>query len=426
VAGTFGSEERRFPPFEQHMRRKRVVFIDTSPRTMYGGAQVFLGRVLPGLEEAGWDVTFVGEGRPEAPFVTDLRRLGISVETDVWPYPSLVEDAAQSLARWVNGVNRESVVVISVSSGIGWAALPLLEPSNATMCIIHSDAETFYAPLRHYGRFMTTSVGVSNEIARKIVEEQGMRPESVRTIQYGVPGSSRDALEITLASSRSRRSLEAIYVGRLAQVHKRIMDVVSIVDASSKLDARFRLIGDGPQGEAVRNALSDSLRDSRVVLEGWLSSEAVERRLGEADALVLTSDLEGLPIAVLEALAHGVVPVVSDIPCCRELIRDGQNGFLVPVGDIGCFVARLRELAQDRDRLARMRRQAWETGQSYSISRMVERYDSCLHETIERNARLRDDGRPVLNYPLMASCRSRYPTWVRRLKARSMRLVRRG
>ena len=79
----------------------------------------------------------------------------------------------------------------------------------------------------------------------------------------------------------------------------------------------------------------------------------VERVLAAADVFALPSHREGLPRSVIEAMAMGLPVVASDIPACRELVRDGETGLLVPSGDAPALAAALGALAGDAERRAR-------------------------------------------------------------------------
>jgi glycosyltransferase involved in cell wall biosynthesis len=82
----------------------------------------------------------------------------------------------------------------------------------------------------------------------------------------------------------------------------------------------------------------------------------------EHDVLVLPSRAEGLPVVLLEAMAAGVVPVVSDLPSgIPEIVADGINGYRPPVGDVAAFAKAIAELAGDRERLQTMSRAARQT-----------------------------------------------------------------
>jgi hypothetical protein len=100
-------------------------------------------------------------------------------------------------ARWFNELGAD-VHLISTSWDLGWTVLPLLDPRIATLTIGHNDQETFYSPVRHYKKFLTRAIGVSDEICRKYVEECGMPAERVEWIPYGVATSDEEP--VTAAS----------------------------------------------------------------------------------------------------------------------------------------------------------------------------------------------------------------------------------
>jgi glycosyltransferase involved in cell wall biosynthesis len=73
-----------------------------------------------------------------------------------------------------------------------------------------------------------------------------------------------------------------------------------------------------------------------------------------ADVMLLPSYSEGLPYALLEAMAAGVVPVVSRVGAMPDVVVEGMHGMLVPPGDPGAIAGAIAALDQDRARLARM------------------------------------------------------------------------
>jgi glycosyltransferase involved in cell wall biosynthesis len=85
----------------------------------------------------------------------------------------------------------------------------------------------------------------------------------------------------------------------------------------------------------------------RVQFTGWVDEEVVHRLLERADVLVLPSRFEGLPIAVIEAMAFGLAVVVTPVGAVPEVIRDGEEGILVPVGDPRILAKALTRLARD-------------------------------------------------------------------------------
>ncbi|RMG46665.1 MAG: glycosyltransferase, partial [Acidobacteria bacterium] len=96
--------------------------------------------------------------------------------------------------------------------------------------------------------------------------------------------------------------------------------------------------------------------------------------LGAADALVLTSDSEGCPNVVLEALAAGTPVVAADVGDIRDMVAPGETGFVVPAGDPDRYVEALCEVIARRDSFAARvaaRRQA--LAERWGVPAMVER-----------------------------------------------------
>lgn len=87
--------------------------------------------------------------------------------------------------------------------------------------------------------------------------------------------------------------------------------------------------------------------------------------LAAADIFVLPSHFEGLPLSVIEAMMAGVPVVTSDIKGCRELVRNGVNGVLVPPGDAAALATALNRLAND----AALRHRMGEAGRRIALAR---------------------------------------------------------
>lgn len=117
----------------------------------------------------------------------------------------------------------------------------------------------------------------------------------------------------------------------------------------------FRLIGDGPLLKITRNRVKKHGLSDVVKFLGLKSSEEVQQEMAASDFLLQHSivandgDMEGLPIVIMEAMATGL-PVISTyhsgIP---ELIKDGENGFLVEEKDVASYTKKLEGLISIQD-----------------------------------------------------------------------------
>jgi glycosyltransferase involved in cell wall biosynthesis len=399
----------------------RIVFIDTT-LTMppSGGATTFLVELCTALAARGDRVTVVAQPGPEQSVARRLLAARVEVRQDLWRTAHLPEERAALLARWIHS-QQVDVFVISISADAGWVALPLLEPSIATMSIAHADIAAFYDPLKHYAPFIDCAVGVSEAIHRRIIGQCSIPPARAHHVPYGV--TSLLSEEITVRRARQFELDEPLrigYLGRLVQGHKRVLDLVPLAKELERRGIPFELhlLGDGSERLALESGFEKSGVTRNIKFWGWLTPEAVRQRLRALDAMVLLSDSEGLPLALLESMGHGVVPVVTNLEGgLTEVVKEGENGFLVAVGDIGAFADRFELLAGDRERLSLMRQAAWETSQDYSLERMVQWYVQTFQEAAEQTfGRKQRDG--VNNqYPVMPSCRSKYPFWLRKVKS---------
>jgi colanic acid/amylovoran biosynthesis glycosyltransferase len=123
----------------------------------------------------------------------------------------------------------------------------------------------------------------------------------------------------------------------------------TLVQAIAKLVERrvpvaLDLVGDGPLRERIEGLVKELRLEKHVSLSGWASSAVVFDKFRAARAMVLPSTSEGLPVVIMEALALGRPVVTTYIAGIPELIRDGQEGFLIPAGDVRTLVAALERV----------------------------------------------------------------------------------
>jgi glycosyltransferase involved in cell wall biosynthesis len=94
---------------------------------------------------------------------------------------------------------------------------------------------------------------------------------------------------------------------------------------------------------------------------------------------------EGVPIAVIEAMAAGVPIVASDCGAVRDIVEDGKQGYLVPVGDVDRFADRLRLLAGDANLRARLGKAGRARAEDeFDIERTARGYEDLLAELVAR------------------------------------------
>lgn len=121
-----------------------------------------------------------------------------------------------------------------------------------------------------------------------------------------------------------------------------------LVDAVARLrdtgvHCEVTLVGDGPMRRDVESAIQRLRLEKQISVTGWLAGDRVRDQLATARALVLASFSENLPVVIMEAFAHGRPVISTYIAGIPELVRPGENGWLVPAGDSVALADAMRE-----------------------------------------------------------------------------------
>jgi glycosyltransferase involved in cell wall biosynthesis len=158
----------------------------------------------------------------------------------------------------------------------------------------------------------------------------------------------------------------AIAVGRL-HLQKRFDRLLRAWARVSCPGAKLCIVGEGPDRAALGALVSELGLADRVAMPGY--SADVSSWLARADVFVLSSDYEGLPAVVLEAMAFNCPIVSTDcFAAARELVGNAEQCHVVPRGDIGMLAARIDEVLAGRSRPTTLRQIA----ERYSLAAGVE------------------------------------------------------
>jgi glycosyltransferase involved in cell wall biosynthesis len=173
--------------------------------------------------------------------------------------------------------------------------------------------------------------------------EAGARPESVVVLPnpVGVPARANDV--------GPTPAVRILFMGRLGErkgVYELLAACADLASARSGRTFTLTLLGDG-EVEQVRAKAAELGLEGSLDLRAWVSEAERDALLGQAQVFALPSKAEGLPMALLEAMAHGMACVTSPVGGIPELVRDGRNGLLVPPGDPKALAAALRSLVDD-------------------------------------------------------------------------------
>ncbi|MDN5893724.1 MAG: glycosyltransferase [Nocardioides sp.] len=154
--------------------------------------------------------------------------------------------------------------------------------------------------------------------------------------------------------------------------------------------AHLEMYGSGGLGPKLHRAADELSVDDRVFWRGY--DPRAKEKFAEASFTILSSRYEGHPVALLEAMSAGCIPLAYDVEYGpRDTITDGVNGFLVPDGDVPALSAAIDRVASmDSAELAKMRRAAILRSQDFSPKEITQLWASALKD-------VRKNKRPVVN-----------------------------
>lgn len=163
---------------------------------------------------------------------------------------------------------------------------------------------------------------------------------------------------------------------------KRVIDVVEVfARVAAKVPSRLLMIGDGPdRSKAEYLAIDLGVRD-RVHFLG--KQDSVSDLLPLADLMIMPSEMESFGLAALEAMACRVPTIATRVGGVPELVEDGVNGLLFPVGDIEAMADASIALLKDESRLEEMRIASRKTAQNYfCASQIIPQYEQYYEKVL--------------------------------------------
>ena len=373
-----------------------------------GGPALHVAYLTAGLAERGYETTLVAgslaRGEDSMAFVAE--ELGIEVQRIVELHReiSVLRDAVAivRLARLIRRVRPHILHTHTAKAGAVGRLAALLAGDARPPIVVHTFhghvLRGYFDPLRTAGfrllerwlaRTSTALVAVSPQVRDDLVA-LGVAPrERFAVVRLGIE------LEQRVATARDGRGehrrvlgvgpdrFAVGWIGRMTGV-KRTEDVLRAFRRlrDGGVDACLFMIGDGPDRAAVERRAHELgvMRDTFFL--GY--QEEVAPFYAAFDAMILPSINEGTPVSAIEALAAGRPVVATRVGGVPDVVRDGEDGFLVDPGDVDALADRLTRLAADPE----LRERLGASGRArviprYSVERLVDDIDLLYRSLLE-------------------------------------------
>lgn len=294
-----------------------------------------------------------------------------------------IQKISQALADWC--VERKVDVLMPMSVQAAVSAIPHLPPQVRAVMRCSNITRHAYDIVSVHRSSVRRVVATSKRQYDDLRAGRGISLDKLRLIPHGVDLSAFEKA----AQQRipSPRKLRLGFVGRLANPSKGIFLIPKILQRLADADLNFEIIivGDGPDRGRFSRDLSPFLLAGQARMVGGQPHEKIPEFLAEMDVLLMPSRFEGFGFSLIEAMAAGVVPIVSRIRGVTDWIVDeGTTGFVCPAHSAHAFADAARTLATTPDRLSLMSQSAQQAARErFSLERMGRDYDRLFREVVE-------------------------------------------
>jgi glycosyltransferase involved in cell wall biosynthesis len=224
----------------------------------------------------------------------------------------------------------------------------LLELAMASACgcdrtvvqILHGDTDYYYDLASRHEDVIDAFVVYGRTMERRLKTRLPLRSSDIYFLPYGMEEPPRRR---TAVSGR----LRLLFAGRLEHRQKGVLDLPLIdrILIDRGVDAQWTVIGSGPDEGRLRDAWTSA----RVNFLGTRNRAEVVDIAAEHDVFVLPTRWEGVPVALLEAMSVGLVPVASRVESgVGEIVTDGVTGLMPSVGHVAAFADAIADLDANR------------------------------------------------------------------------------
>lgn len=339
---------------------------------------------------------------------------------EIWILPDLM--GAEEMPGFILDfiVARRVQVIHLMNSRLGFDLLPdMTGIACAPGVVVQLHVEE--ADRSGYVRYVTTRYGnlvdrfsVTSDHLAAAVEGYGVPPERIKVVYIGVDAEeefSPDRVEPIEGLENDR--LHVLFPARVVQQKDPLLMVeVAAALRDRGVDFQIHVLGEGDLEEAVRARIADLDLDEQVRLHPPTATP--QRWYAACDAVLLTSEFEGVPAVVFEAMAMGLPVVASALPGNVELLGESYDGLVVPRDSVERYVEELARLAEDRSYKESHGRELRERARErFSLEQMVAGHQQLYEEIArERPARepepaplptpIRFRDRPVCEDPLVS------------------------
>ncbi|OWV84496.1 glycosyltransferase family 4 protein [Rhizobium sp. R693] len=336
-----------------------------------GGTYTVFKQLRHGLAGFGIDVCWLAQSNGQQTLTSDLRdEMAFGTLLNM---PDTLDERtrARCLAAAIESRGYDGVFINVLGDRMEMNIARYLREDILRVMIVHNITPGTYAAATSIRNYVHATVGVSERCRSDLIARHGFSPKSTFTIPNALDRSKFARVKSKLSA---QSPLRLLFLGRIEDASKGVLWLPSILQGLPNT-VTLTIAGDGPDLAKLKARFSTA-HNARVFYEGAVSPHKVPELAAHHDVLIMPSRFEGFGMTIIEAMAAGCVPVVSNIRGVTDtIVDDGQDGLLFPVGSYGQAIRLIAALERDRSVLARMSAAASrKVAERFSSDEMARRY----------------------------------------------------
>lgn len=214
------------------------------------------------------------------------------------------------------------------------------------IAVIHQGISLVYKEYSELSKYIEKYVAVSEEIRQGMID-YGIETEKI--LHMTCPTECAEPY-IRTYSFYAEEPIKIGYAGRIESAQKRMDCLREVLLELERLGTNYRVevAGTGSYLEELKKEIKELRLEHRVKIVGQMARRDMVKFWTEKDICINLSDFEGRSISIMEAMKNGAVPIVTDTSGIREDIKDGFNGYIVPIGSYKSIAEKIDYLSNNR------------------------------------------------------------------------------
>lgn len=249
------------------------------------------------------------------------------------------DETIYEIAKRLNKLisNKEGIIMTNAFTEL--ATLHIYPKPNKTILFVCHD-EAYLKTASEFEFLIDVFIAHNEFFYSELVKLFPNREKDIYYLPYGVKLSNYKRIP------NERSPLKIVFIARL-QDEKGVYDL-PVIDEKLKekgILVEWTIIGDGPEKIKLQNMVQER---NNFLFDTPINTDGVLKYASKNDIFILPSRLDGLPVALLESMSVGLVPIISEFnPGIKKVVTE-KEGYVVPVGDNEAFVSKISSLNQNR------------------------------------------------------------------------------